>query len=267
MARRRTTRKRKGRRLVTTRFKRVKHTFGLARLGWKLKMPVHFFTRVCDVSSMFELNGLSTGAISTSSPYVRMTQTTGSGQTISYHTLGIGFTLEDLGAYTQFTTLFDMYKIVGVSYKITSPSTGAPVGIPGSQLQTTGGNCLLHLYKDFDDISAPVASSTGVSLAQAYQSYRMYNLMDTKRSVIKGFLKPKLLMSVNIANATPGTSSTVAIPGKNPWLDTAGIGGLGPTTVYNGLKLIFEIVSETSGAYAYDVKIEFKYYLAFKDVR
>lgn len=145
-------------------------------------------------------------------------------------------TLQDLPNSTEFTSLYDRFKISGISFKLIPRINVAAVGTPAppSQIFT----CL-----DFDG-NGP----TTLSALQQYQNLRMTRGMSTH----KRYFKPALLMM-----AYQSGTSTAYIPKWNQYVDSAN-----PTTPHYGL---YGVIPNCGAAIPYD--LEATYYISCKNVR
>lgn len=180
---------------------------------------------------------------------------------VSYGTLSLDFQLRDLVDYTDFTSLYDKYKIAFVKVHVIPFGTAALTGAAYSSVYGQS-SIIIHSIMDSDDNVVPVASAAGVDTLRQYQSYKVQNLFanNTKGSV--RLLRPSILVGVNDGTgAAVGSRVT-----RSSWLN------LGNTSVpHFGMKYIFEGISGGSNdavnGQKVEMKIEAKFYLAFKEVR
>lgn len=145
--------------------------------------------------------------------------------------------LADLPNYTEWTSLYDRFKISGISFKLIPRINVAAVGTsaPPSQIFT----CL-----DYDGNGA-----TTLSAIQQYQNLRMTRGMTTH----KRYFKPAVL-----AMAYESGTSTAYTPKWNQYIDS-----VNPTTPHYGL---YGVIPNCSGAVIpYD--LEATYYISCKNVR
>lgn len=162
--------------------------------------------------------------------------------------------LQDLPSYTEFTGLYDQYKIVKVVFRIipfaVAPSTGAAAVSTGGQPA-----CMFHIVTDYDDSSKPAASEAGIASLRQYKTYRSYN--------------PYLYMRRGISRSFTPRVATAAYNGtftgyKNEafgWCDcdNPGIQGY-------GLKGVVETISGGAANMLW-FKVESKVYLQMKNPR
>lgn len=140
------------------------------------------------------------------------------------------FALADVPNATEFTTLYDQYKIMGVQFKLYPRFNSVDQNLSGGRIWTV---------LDYDDSNLPATIN---ELCQ-YQNVKCTNTSQ----IHSRYLKPKFNLTTGSAN----------IPQSTHWIDVA------TTSVpYRGIKGILE---PTSASVAYDCKLT--YYLAMKNVR
>lgn len=149
------------------------------------------------------------------------------------------FALADLPGFTDFTNLYDMYKITKVIFKLIPKFTNVALaaGSPNnSNLQQ------IHSVIDYDDATAP---STIGQLCQ-YQSHRM-----TRGTQIHSrTFVPKVQTTVSALSAAPKA---------NQWIDCD------QTTInHRGVKFIIPAAGTAGTTVYYDAEITM--YLAMKNV-
>lgn len=171
----------------------------------------------------------------------------------------MGFRFTDLKNMTEFSNLYDQYKITGVKFMIqmiNSPdaSTG-PNGGGAGNFNRTNFYPRLHWAIDRDDALVE-------SVSQIKERQRSRNCVMRPNKIVKIWIPaPTALQSV----ASGGSSSTVTAGLKSaPWLDIA----QNQVTHY-GLKCGIEylgLTPDTANQLWY-YKIEAQYYFKCKDVR
>lgn len=167
--------------------------------------------------------------------FVRLNEITVDNINASYG--AINFSLNDVPNYTEFTALYDMYKINCV--KITFlPQMTQSVSI--GSVNNPIANARVFTAIDYNDGGQP----TSIDELREYQSAKYTTVLRPHKRVI---FKPKIL----------DTSSY----SLSPWMSTAA-----PTTNYYGLKYAIEpMASSTTTSMAFQV--ECKYYMSFKNVK
>lgn len=156
--------------------------------------------------------------------------------------VGFAFALTRVQNYTEFTALFDQYRIncivILMKLKYNTPETETPVD----------SNYMdVALVTDYDD-----GQTTGLSDMRQYQSYRQLSLTPHRWTKIKVW--PKTL--VGLATTTP---TVVATSPKKNWIDCS-VPGYG----HYGLKIT---ASNANAATAQIIEFQYKFYLSFKGLR
>lgn len=176
----------------------------------------------------------------------------GDGAQINWST---NFILEDVPGYTEFTALFDSYKInavkiaflpvYNVSYPVTSAS-GAPVTTTPALSNTAFLPAFIRTFSviDYND-------DTPLTTADEYREYANCKVRQITK-VHSRYIKPKILMD--------STNSAVVNPMKNPWINTS------VTDIpYLGIKFGSEPLPADSVASGNSMfRVEAKFYMSFK---
>lgn len=153
-------------------------------------------------------------------------------------TLGsINFSLNDVPSYTEFTALYDMYKINAVKI-IFLPQMTSNISV--SSVNNPYANTRFFSCLDFNDSTAP----TSIDDVRQYQNAKFTPIL--KRH--KRYLRPKILDSTGYNPV-------------NPWISTAS-----PSVIYYGLKYAIENTNATVGT-TFEYSVEVKFYLSFKNVK
>lgn len=217
----------------------------------RYKNPTHFFKRVTNICNTANIT--VDGALTKLSDTISLTSsTTGSTAFGSYSVYG---TLDCLPNYTEFSTLFDRYKIVGMSMKFLMFNTGALTGAAVSATYSQSG-ILWHGITDYDDATAPPATEAGIQQLREYESYKVKNALVA--NTIKQYCRPKL------AVAAYGGAFTRYANMPALWVDA------NSTDVQHyGFKGIFEIspCAVSSNTIVSYIKPELTIYLQMKDLR
>lgn len=147
------------------------------------------------------------------------------------------FSLNDVWNYTEFTNLYDMYKICAVKIIFTPQQT-----VSNSLSSINNANASTRFYSaiDYND-----AATVTVAQIREYQTCKMTPIL--KRH--KRFIYPKI-MDYNLTYN----------PGK-PWI-TCGA----PAVNYYGLKCSIEPM-DSSSTTSMEYSVEAKFYLMFKNVK
>ncbi len=170
--------------------------------------------------------------------------------TSQYASFAMAFTLSDLPGYTEFTSLFDEYRINRVDLHL----------IPGSTTSltpdTTAGAIrgFLHTAYDPDDINAPTASTAGIAALQQYETYRADNLFSY--GMRPWAVEPR----VALAAYSGAFTSYANEPAK--WIDAGS-----PAVQHYGLKGVLEISNPESSAASVVWRWVIKFHLQMRTAR
>lgn len=151
--------------------------------------------------------------------------------------VGYNFSLNDVVNYTEFTALYDMYKIKAVKISFLPQMTQ---NVSLSSVNNVNAGRRFFSAIDYNSDTAP----TNIDELRDYKTCKYTNLL---RKHTRYIYKPMIL---------DGSSYSIS-----PWMSTAS-----PSINYYGLKVGVEPTDSTvSTTMLYE--IECKYYLAFKNVR
>lgn len=163
--------------------------------------------------------------------------------------------LSDVPNYTEFTSLWNKYSIVGVSLKFypyaTMSSTGASVSPVESQ-----PSLIMHHILDFDDAAIPASSEVGISDLRQRPGYRCSNVYSRMGKPIVRYFRPKVSMPVYQSGVTTAYRQASFRSIDSSYPDVQGY----------GFKAIFESVGAGS-AMTLHMKVEATYYLRLSQVR
>ena len=123
--------------------------------------------------------------------------------------IGKSFRLDMLPNYTEFTTLFDQYRINGIAIKVVWRSTGI------SMIETQAdpdrpGAPILYDVIDLDDATAPTTRNEVMS----YSKHQMTMYSTARRSRSK-FFKPRGLNTIY----RTGVSNAYTLANPKAWID------------------------------------------------
>lgn len=148
------------------------------------------------------------------------------------------FSLDMVPDYSEFTSLYDYYKINGIKIMFLPKQTQS---VSIGSVNNADASSRFFSVLDFNDVTPPAT----IDDLRQYQSCRMTPVL----RIHKRYFKPRVQDS-------SGTYS----PG-NPWIDTSS-----PSKFYYGLKVgVDPIFSSSTTAMEYTV--EAKFYLSFKSVK
>lgn len=178
-----------------------------------VRQPVHYFKRTAFYST-----------------YVQ-------GSTLSTNAYGLIGQLTQVPGYTEFTALYDQYRIMAMKIRLSPRANSAEAG-------TNQGLIKMWTAIDYDD-NTPITAISDM--------LQRPNVKQTKSSQEHvRYFKPRInVPTPGIVNTIPGQSST------RGWLDCDN-----PSIPHYGLKVLVDQLP--SGAQSWDVSVT--YYLAFKNV-
>lgn len=222
---------------------------------------LHTFKRVCNISNPVHTNAVfsaSSGNLLINIDDSWDCQTGAAAANANYFSFGVNFTLDMLPDFSEFTTLFDMYKISAIKFRLTPYANQAPVqtsSAAGTSNQSVSG--FVHTILDYDDSTAPNPSKAGIDSIRQFESYKCRQLFQPGTAVDRYF-KPRI--------ATPGYGGSVFtsfINQKAPWIDC----NSGNVEHYGvkGIIQIFQPIALVDAHYWF--KVEVTAYLAFRNPR
>lgn len=165
------------------------------------------------------------------------------------------FSLFYLPEITNFSGLYDSYRLRKVVVKIIPYNTTSDVAPVGSSIGAIG--CIVHSVIDHD--GTPTGFSAGESGIQSFQQYTSYK----KRNMISGkpltyVVKPKVnMVAQGIGTATVNFEGT-----RREWLDM-----VNTDTPHYGLYLIFEGINPDTTQRFIPFRMETTYYFQCKGTR
>lgn len=166
----------------------------------------------------------------------------------------IAFRLQDVPQFTDFTNVYDSYRIRGVKVNL------IPVNNVSTWTQTTGmtggqtglfnaGQFAIRSFSAFDpnNDGVGIVGLTGVQQVQEYQNSKWtpYN------RIHKRYVKPRITLT------SPDGSNGINIVGKQPWVQCADNG----QTIHYGMPFVIDPTAIPSGTVMY--KVEATYYMQF----
>lgn len=152
------------------------------------------------------------------------------------------FTLASVPNHTDFTNLYDQYKIEKIRWTL-MPRQTVTTGVGVSQVASAPVFSVL----DFDDANVP----TSIGQLMQYQNLKTTRGLSNHTRV--------LVPCVQVQTQNAGGAAAFGMIKRRPWLDCAD-----DTVQHNAIKLAFQ--APTGGvSISYDLKVE--YTLCFKNVR
>jgi len=151
-----------------------------------------------------------------------------------------------LNNFTEYTALFDAYRIRKVEIQMFYNSNSSSLG-PGTSLP------MISIANDYDD-----TATTSLASLQQYDSYRCIQFGNNSTGMVKHSLRPKFQTTVE---RTGGVDIGAVLQSGNPWIDC------GVTTAqYCGLKGNYDNMNISSASVGF-ITFYVKYYVEFKNSR
>jgi len=170
------------------------------------------------------------------------------------------FILSDLPSYTEFTALFDRYKINGAKIAFYQPyQNGAATSVTqATTAVTTLPMIRLHTAVDYDDASTP----SSVAVLEQYTSYKCVELTspNIRGGKVTRYLKPRLAVSVYGGGVFGNYGNSKAM-----WIDTSS-----PSVNFYGIKWAYEPIYSDGVGSAWlqktTIQVSVTLYFSCKDV-
>lgn len=144
---------------------------------------------------------------------------------------------------TEFSTLFDQYKICGIKQKFQLDRNSGNIGEAYDSLPN------IYLVNDFDD-GTPLSSENDYLQYESLKTWRM----DKPKSI---FFRPRITSNVYAGAITSGYSSD-----KSRWIDMTNV-----NVEHYGCKWMLDPVNTVIDSQAAVLKVFTTYYIACKNVR
>lgn len=175
---------------------------------------------------------------------------------LDYGNIGYQFSINDLPSLSEFTNLFDSFRIVKVVLRIRPYSNNAATTFSGAPNTAPATSGFIHYAIDNDDAAAPTASEAGITELQQKTSYKVKPLVSNKPIVIT--IKPRYAQSMFASTIATGYTQGR----RSNWLD------LGyPETPHYGFKAVLEGYSPNATDAHLGFRAETTYFLQFKGPR
>lgn len=240
----------------------LNYTSGGAYRGTTLNTAAKHFKRTCMLPSanVATSTGGGNGQAISISDDAWVLNTGGGGITSStYYGMSMYFTLDMFPDYTDFTNLFDQYKLRKIKVRLIPYSTntilqsGQAAGVINQNLAV-----LTHQIIDYDDASALTASGAGVNIIREFDTYKTKNLFGGGRSTVNRYFTP------HIAEAAYAAGVFTSFSNKKPsWIDCNS-----PSVQHYGLKTLFHVFSPDTIASSFVwFAVEITGYFTFKNTR
>lgn len=197
------------------------------RRGRLMKYNVHMYKRMCTPTT-----------IDTSA-------------TASSYDSSIVFSLDQVRASSELTALYDQYMITGVKVMfqlVTNPDSGTITNNAASANATNFFPKLMYC-RDYDNTTVETPNEL-----RERNNTRLRVLEPNK--IVSVFIRPALRNNIHLDGITPASS-----PVWNQWLDCSAT-----QVPYYGLKYFVDNLGHNA-TQSYRLRIEYQYYMKFKNVR
>lgn len=176
----------------------------------------------------------------------------GVANTITYGAMRYYAELSSLPGLTEFTGLFDAYRIRKVTMKFIPYATTVDSDMIAA---SAAANLIMHYAVDYDDATLPAASQVGLEELQQYEGYHSRQVITGKGFSIS--FRPRVATTVY-----QGAFTAYAQASKKMWIDMTST-----TVQHYGLKMLFEGYNGNATAFYLPFKIESTYEIELKGVR
>lgn len=232
MAFRRRRRTRRRARATRLRLGRAPYNKEFSMRVRRLALKPHFFKRTVSLTATniqsAVAGGVGAALSNTADSWVLNTGTTAN---VSYFSVGVMYTLATLPDASDFTGLFDQYKINRVKLRLIPYSCNTVLQTGIGTANNQGLAVILHRVPDYDDNVPFAASVTGLNEMRQYPQYRSRNFFDSRGRAHKMYLRP------HIAQAAYGAGVFTSYANRGPmFIDAAS-----PAVEHYGHKWIMEV--------------------------
>lgn len=240
--------------------RKVRRGLARSRVGKVIRPKIYFYKRTGNYNNTgsltFGVSTLNGENINRNSDYINFGTGSGNTSNITYLSGSYYFTISDMPDYTEFTSLYDQYRIFAVKVKIMCFNTNSLAPTQGQANGQLGA--IVHHIIDHDDSNVPPSSDVGIQTLREYQqSYRVNTWNGRNGLVLKRFLKPR------IATAAYGGGAFGSYTNTKSWVDSAS-----NTVQHYGVKFIAAVFSPQA---SFDSNLVFTtevtQYIGCRDVR
>lgn len=215
--------------------------------------PVYKFVRTCSSDTFGAANGTSSASATINIANGQfLTCTTPAFAGTSLYGLGIAFRLSDLPGVSEFTSLYDMYRVVKLHYRLI-PLWSTAVSPSSSPNGTLAG--FVHSVYDYDDNTAPAASSAGVSSMMERATYQVVPAVKTSSTDWE--VVPRIAKAAYASSAFTSYANEPAC-----WIDCSS-----SNVEHYGLKLLIELTNPASASCFMDFRLHCTAEVEFRQAR
>lgn len=214
---------------------------------------IHRFRRTVNIAGETGTSRANNITVSAANTHFLMGGTSAAQYTLSYGQLTYYMAIANLPNLSEFTNLFDSYRINSVTLKFIPYATATmdPTAFGAS-------NCIMHWVKDFDDVTLPASGETGIAALEQYPGYRRQNMNASSKGITVK-IRPRAATSLY-----QGAFTAYAQASRNTWINCAN-----PDVQHYGFKACFELYNGTTTGVntVFPFRVEATYDLSFKGVR
>lgn len=174
--------------------------------------------------------------------------------TQTYSTGSFDFRASDVPGISNYGSLFDMYRIIGVKlrFKYITSSISVPYNTDNPKNYT----CQLMIWKDYDDVSTPTGTSAYWQEVEGSGRARTMRFPN-RGNYLNVYVKPKA--TAPIVDSSGTTTARMIIGGK--WFD----GSTALDTEYQGLKWMARTPPSQTATLVHTFAVSATYYFQFKN--
>lgn len=182
--------------------------------------------------------------------------TNGGAMVPTYSSFGYQFSLLAIPGLTDFTTLFDSYRIKRVKITISPYSNSSGTTVSGAPNFSSDASGFIHYAIDNDSVTNPAASESGIQELQQRAGYKVKRIVGNKPLTIS--FKPRYAQSAYVSGVSTGYTQ------GNPksWIDLSY-----STLPHYGLIGVFEAYTPNATSAILAMRVETKYTLEFRTPR
>lgn len=156
---------------------------------------------------------------------------------VNYYAYAINFSINMLPNYTEFTTMWDRYRIIDAKV-VFVPFSTTTVNGPDSSSFNQPLSVIHHRLIDRDDSQTFATDNAGLQQMRQYKTYRFNNFYRKDRTVMRVRYPSCAMPIVTNTSISPTPAYTVSRP---QWVDANNV-----DVVHYGIKGMFEVFAPQS---------------------
>lgn len=230
--------------------KRYRGDGAIRRVQQSIANKTYVFKRYCSSISFAQSASAGMTASLPAGTLFNLSNVAAGPGTSGYYSIALSHCVSNLSNSSEFLSLFDQYKILGVKVTFFPLANSTSLGDASS---TTDTSCIVYRCLDFDDQTQYAASNAGVDDMKQHSNFK--RTIGTKP--FSFYYKPRILLKSDVA-----AGSQNVINQRAQWIDCAN-----PDVLHYGSKYIFQVFSSSASTVAVPFDLQMCYYMAFKGVR